>query len=135
MNEYKSQLTGITDQMKQFQEILKRQDEELQAVRMGVGPSTGDDRTTPMPESQAPQSKPDMMAYRGNEDTHMTDGNSESADEQYWRSLTGGKTQDNAGSEEEEIDIEVCIVEEDDNAQRNVGLKPGELKISLIQRI
>ena len=82
MNEYKSQLTGLTDQMKQCQEILQRQEKELQAARMGVGPS-GWYTTTPMPESEAPQSKPHMMAYRGNEDTHMTDDDSESTDEHY----------------------------------------------------
>jgi hypothetical protein len=137
VNEYKSQLTELTDQIKQCQEILQRQEKELQAARMGVGPSTGGYTTTPMPESQAPQSRPDMMAYRGNEDAHMTDDDSESTDEQYWTTMTGRKTQDNAGSRdagswEEELDIEV---EENDNAQSKVGLKPGELKIPLIQRV
>jgi hypothetical protein len=86
----------------------------------------------PMPESQAPQSQPDMMAYWGNEDMPIMDDDLESADERYWKSLTGGKIQDNAGSREEEIDIEVDLVEQNDNMQRNVGLKPGKLKISLI---
>ena len=33
MGEYKEQLSGVGDQMKQLQEALKRQQEELQAVQ------------------------------------------------------------------------------------------------------
>jgi hypothetical protein len=32
VNEYKTQVAGITDQMKQVQDMLRRQEEELQAV-------------------------------------------------------------------------------------------------------
>jgi len=125
VNQYKTQLTDIAAQMKQFEEMFKSQDEELQTIRRSGELSTGGDKTMPIPENQAPESRPDMMAYRGNEDMNMTD-DSDSSDEKFWASVRKGKQRDDAGSEEE-IDIDIDLGENDD-VETNVGLEAKEFE-------
>ena len=79
MNQYKTQLTDIAAQMKQFEEMFKSQDEELQTIRRSGELSTGGDKTMPIPENQAPESRSDMMAYQGNEDMDMVRRSGESS--------------------------------------------------------
>ena len=112
------------DQMKQFQDTLRRQEEELQAVRRSAESSTGGDKATPVLEKGAPL---DTTTYRGNDDMFVDD-DSTSSD-------TGGKQQENADSEEE-IDINVGFEDDDmDNDQKIVSLKSGEWIVSLIRNI
>lgn len=77
--------------MKKFQEMLMRQEDELQAVRRSAESSKGGDKTGPENSHQAPQNKPDMMAYREGGDTLMIDGESDTSDELGWQALTEGK--------------------------------------------
>jgi hypothetical protein len=67
--------------MKKFQEMFIRQEAALQAVQRSAESSK--DKTKPeINHHQAPQNKPDMMAYREGGDTLMMDGESDTSDEQ-----------------------------------------------------
>src|SRR5271169_2020929 len=95
--------------MKKFQEMLIRQEEELQAVRRSAESSKGGDKTKPEISHQAPH-KPDMMAYREGGDTLMIDGESDTSDEPGWQALKKGKMW-------EESDNEIEIDEEFDGGE------------------
>jgi hypothetical protein len=87
--------------MKKFQEMLMRQEEELQAVRRSAESSKGGDKTKPEISHQAPQDKPDMTAYREGGDTLMIDGESDTSDEPGWQALTKGKMWEDSDKESE----------------------------------
>ena len=105
--------------MKKFQEMLLRQEEELQAVQRSVGLSKGEDKVKLEISHQVLQNKPDMMAYRGGSDTLMIDGESDISDEPGWQALMKGKMWE--GSEK---DIEI---DEDFNEGAGSHLKSADV--------
>ena len=97
--------------MKQFQEMLIRQEEELQAVQRSVELNKGEDRIKPEISHWA---SPDMMAYREGGDTLMVDGRLDTSDELGWQVLRKGKMRDNAESDNEtdpEEELEIVSLE------------------------
>lgn len=116
MNEYKGQLAGFTDQMKQMQELLARQGEELQVVQMGKQLNAVDQEGHY--RQQAPQCKPDMMDYREGQNEFILDGDS---DDSMQEKVVYDESSNMSTNSEAD----------DDEVEEIVGLEPGKRTILL----